>query len=108
MSIADITNYIGKKAYMIGIGGSSMSGLALLLQNMGIIVSGSACDPTDTVLTTVRTGHTSCIGTGINRTRILTADTTHNLITADSRRIGTIEDVSRIITNDTTLIFSRG
>ena len=36
-----IKEYIGKHVHMIGIGGSSMSGLAVMLLKMGIIVSGS-------------------------------------------------------------------
>ena len=34
-------DYIGKKVHLIGIGGSSMSGIALLLQERGCIISGS-------------------------------------------------------------------
>ena len=37
----DIRDYFGKKIYFIGIGGSSMSGLAKLMQWHGCIVSGS-------------------------------------------------------------------
>lgn len=36
-----IRNYKGKRAHMIGIGGSSMSGLAGMLQKAGVIVTGS-------------------------------------------------------------------
>ncbi len=36
-----IRDYKGKRAHMIGIGGSSMSGLAGMLQKAGVIVSGS-------------------------------------------------------------------
>jgi len=39
--IANIYNYRGKRVHFIGIGGSSMSGLAGLLQEEGYIVSGS-------------------------------------------------------------------
>ena len=34
-------DYIGGKVHLIGIGGSSMSGIAFLLQEKGCIVSGS-------------------------------------------------------------------
>lgn len=37
----DFHDYIGKKIHMIGIGGSSMSGLARILQARGCTVSGS-------------------------------------------------------------------
>ena len=36
-----IRNYKGKRAHMIGIGGSSMSGLAGMLQKAGVTVTGS-------------------------------------------------------------------
>ena len=36
-----IKDFKGKRAYMIGIGGSSMSGLAGMLKQAGVIVSGS-------------------------------------------------------------------
>ena len=39
--IAHIRDYRGKHIHMVGIGGSSMSGLALLLHNEGYIVTGS-------------------------------------------------------------------
>ena len=35
------SDYIGKQVHLIGVGGSSMSGLALLLKERGCIVSGS-------------------------------------------------------------------
>ena len=38
---ADIIKYIGSRVHMVGIGGSSMSGLARLLQKKGYAVSGS-------------------------------------------------------------------
>ena len=37
----DYRDYLGKKIHMIGIGGASMSGLAVILQNKGCTVSGS-------------------------------------------------------------------
>jgi len=37
----DISDYIGKRVHMVGIGGSSMSGLSRLLQKKGYAVSGS-------------------------------------------------------------------
>ena len=39
--IPHIRNYVGKRIHMIGIGGSSMSGLAQMLVSKGYIVSGS-------------------------------------------------------------------
>ena len=36
-----IKDYTGKRAHMIGIGGSSMSGLAGMLMQAGVIVTGS-------------------------------------------------------------------
>ena len=36
-----IQNYKGRRAHMIGIGGSSMSGLAGMLQKAGVTVTGS-------------------------------------------------------------------
>ena len=36
-----IRDYTGKRVHMIGIGGSSMSGLALMLRSKGYIVTGS-------------------------------------------------------------------
>ncbi len=36
-----IQEFIGRRVHMIGIGGSSMNGLALMLQQMGCLVSGS-------------------------------------------------------------------
>ena len=36
-----IRDFAGKRVHMIGIGGSSMSGLALMLLNKGYIVTGS-------------------------------------------------------------------
>jgi UDP-N-acetylmuramate--alanine ligase len=36
-----IKDFIGKRVHMIGIGGSSMSGLAEMLKKQGIIVTGS-------------------------------------------------------------------
>ena len=36
-----INEFIGKRAHMIGIGGSSMNGLALMLKQKGVIVTGS-------------------------------------------------------------------
>lgn len=36
-----IKDYTGKRAHMIGIGGSSMSGLALMLKRMGVNITGS-------------------------------------------------------------------
>ena len=36
-----IKDYAGRRAHMIGIGGSSMSGLALMLQKLGVRVTGS-------------------------------------------------------------------
>ena len=36
-----IKDYTGKRAHMIGIGGSSMSGLALMLKRMGVDITGS-------------------------------------------------------------------
>lgn len=44
-----INNFIGKRAHMIGVGGSSMSGLALMLKQCGIHVSGS--DSADSYMT---------------------------------------------------------
>ena len=41
-----VQDYIGKKVYMIGIGGSSMSGLAMLLKDLGYEVSGADNDRT--------------------------------------------------------------
>ncbi len=38
---ADIRSFVGKRVHMIGIGGSSMSGLAGLLKDEGYIVTGS-------------------------------------------------------------------
>ena len=39
--MTDYSDYIGKKVHLTGVGGSSMSGLALLLKERGCIVSGS-------------------------------------------------------------------
>lgn len=36
-----IKDYAGKRAHMIGIGGSSMSGLALMLKKLGVVITGS-------------------------------------------------------------------
>jgi len=36
-----IKDYAGKRAHMIGIGGSSMSGLALMLKRLGVAITGS-------------------------------------------------------------------
>ena len=36
-----INDFTGKRAHMIGIGGSSMNGLALMLKQKGVIVTGS-------------------------------------------------------------------
>ncbi|MGN0990074.1 MAG: UDP-N-acetylmuramate--L-alanine ligase [Candidatus Ventricola sp.] len=58
-----IRNYKGKRAHMIGIGGSSMSGLAGMLQKAGVTVTGSdsAASYTTKMLTdqgiTVHIGH---------------------------------------------------
>ena len=37
----DFHDYIGSKVHMIGVGGASMSGLAIILQQEGCTVSGS-------------------------------------------------------------------
>jgi len=44
-----INNFIGKHAHMIGIGGSSMNGLALMLKQKGVVVTGS--DSADSYMT---------------------------------------------------------
>ncbi len=44
MSVANIHNYPGKRIHLIGIGGSSMSGLAEMLMDQGYQVSGSDRD----------------------------------------------------------------
>ena len=36
-----IKDYAGRRAHMIGIGGSSMSGLALMIKKLGVHVTGS-------------------------------------------------------------------
>ena len=36
-----IKNFTGKRAHMIGIGGSSMSGLAGMLKTFGVVITGS-------------------------------------------------------------------
>ena len=36
-----IKDYAGRRAHMIGIGGSSMSGLALMIKRLGVHVTGS-------------------------------------------------------------------
>lgn len=41
MTVPHIRDYQGKRIHMIGIGGSSMSGLAQMLKEKGYIVSGS-------------------------------------------------------------------
>ena len=37
----NISDFAGKKVHIIGIGGSSMSGIALILKSFGCVVSGS-------------------------------------------------------------------
>ena len=41
MSVPHIRDYQGKHIHMIGIGGSSMSGLAQMLQEKGYVLTGS-------------------------------------------------------------------
>ena len=45
---AHINQYKGKRVHMLGIGGSSMSGLAFLLKEKGYIVSGSDMKQSET------------------------------------------------------------
>ena len=44
-SFPQINDFLGKRVHMVGIGGSSMSGLALLLRQNGFTITGSDCVP---------------------------------------------------------------
>ncbi len=57
-----INDFTGKRAHMIGIGGSSMNGLALMLKQRGVIVSGSDSSASYTTRALEEQGIRVCIG----------------------------------------------
>ena len=63
-----IKDFAGRRAHMIGIGGSSMSGLALMIKRLGVHVTGSdsvrsyATDGLEAAGIPVHIGHDAAIG----------------------------------------------